>query len=144
MILARAYYVVGRIDKCLEFLSTDFAPQPLPPGYNFVLIIQGLTIRGLFFFFPYRRKRGKERELFNTYHYLLVFRNGTGITWWWEWCSHLLWSGCCIVISVLRWKIWTIIGLVRRSFISSVSIESKNRVKINIIIYYYFFNLFFA
>ncbi|CAG8550778.1 5734_t:CDS:10, partial [Acaulospora morrowiae] len=47
IILARAYYVIGRYDKCAEALSTEFVPQNLPSGYNFVLIIQALTVGGM-------------------------------------------------------------------------------------------------
>ncbi|CAB4390189.1 unnamed protein product [Rhizophagus irregularis] len=47
IILARAYFVVGKYGKCVEVLSTNFVPSELPIGYNFVLIIQGLVLKGM-------------------------------------------------------------------------------------------------
>ncbi|CAI2165960.1 1376_t:CDS:10 [Funneliformis geosporum] len=47
IILARAHFAVGRYDKCVETLSTDFVPSELPTGYNFVLVVQGLTLKGM-------------------------------------------------------------------------------------------------
>ncbi|CAG8527190.1 13023_t:CDS:10 [Acaulospora colombiana] len=37
----------GQERECIETLDTEFVPQNLPSGYNFVLIIQGLTIGGM-------------------------------------------------------------------------------------------------
>ncbi|CAG8605542.1 26160_t:CDS:10, partial [Racocetra persica] len=47
IVLARTYFSVGRFDKCIQTLSTNFVPPQIPVGYNFVLIIQGLTIKGM-------------------------------------------------------------------------------------------------
>ncbi|CAG8488262.1 6514_t:CDS:2, partial [Cetraspora pellucida] len=47
IVLARTYFSVGRYDKCIQTLSTDFVPPQIPGGYNFVLIIQGLAIKGM-------------------------------------------------------------------------------------------------
>ncbi|CAG8486912.1 7648_t:CDS:10 [Funneliformis mosseae] len=47
IILARTHFAVGRYDKCVETLSIDFVPSELPTGYKFVLVVQGLTIKGM-------------------------------------------------------------------------------------------------
>ncbi|CAG8433123.1 7787_t:CDS:10 [Ambispora gerdemannii] len=47
IILGRAYFSTGAYAKCLETLQAPFVPTKLPAGYNFVLIIQGITIRGM-------------------------------------------------------------------------------------------------
>ncbi|CAG8451093.1 6862_t:CDS:10 [Ambispora leptoticha] len=47
IILGRAYFATGAYSKCLESMQAPFVPTKLPSGYNFILIIQGLTIRGM-------------------------------------------------------------------------------------------------
>ncbi|RIA88112.1 hypothetical protein C1645_775755 [Glomus cerebriforme] len=47
IILARAYFVVGNYSKCVEALSIDFVPSELPTGYSFILVFQGLVLKGM-------------------------------------------------------------------------------------------------
>ncbi|KAF0420930.1 TPR-like protein [Gigaspora margarita] len=47
IVLARTYFSVGRFDQCIQTLSTNFVPPQIPVGYNFVLIIQSLAIKGM-------------------------------------------------------------------------------------------------
>ncbi|CAJ0644372.1 10956_t:CDS:10 [Entrophospora sp. SA101] len=47
IVLARAYFSIGRYDKCVATLGTDFMHQKSPVGYNYILTIQGLTLKGI-------------------------------------------------------------------------------------------------
>ncbi|KAG9298511.1 hypothetical protein G9A89_016508 [Geosiphon pyriformis] len=46
IVLGRAYFVTGAYARCLNTLNASFIPSKVSPGYSFVLLIQGLTIKG--------------------------------------------------------------------------------------------------